>query len=276
MNSHLCRFHPHPTLPNQPMINQPRNITDLDNIISQINHHHMQAHQKAIEAVEEARKAGFLLLELKKALPHGSFHKWIEANLTVSVRQAQRYIAVAQGKTVPIRQLAGKHDTVSHLEPKITESVGIWENDHWRPEPSCSYLFYENDASYWVTNSPNGAFHVCKHYSGQPMFTKNFYWRYTIFSPIKDPDFTSDFYIGTRSPIHNASGIEGVLKSYGLVDLKNSLVFGFQDLEGSDRPFGEPDPEDWYWDKDEPNDQLFQTMKKMNYINVNGSIVLPD
>jgi len=64
-------------------------------IASEINEHHAIAIAKAGEAVHHAKEAGRLLLEVKAALPHGEFGKWMEQNITVSVRQAQRYIAVA-------------------------------------------------------------------------------------------------------------------------------------------------------------------------------------
>lgn len=134
---------------------------------------------------------------------------------------------------------------------------------------------YVNDLTWmWGSPSTNGAFHVCKHYSGERMSTSGFYWRYTVFGVISDPDFTSSFYVGTRNPIHSPHGVEGVLKSYGLIDLNNSFVFGTEACDGYARPFGEPDAEDWYWDADQAEDGLFQAMKRMGLINANGSIVL--
>ncbi len=74
---------------------------------------------QAKDAVQSAKAAGELLLEVKAAIPYGEWTNWLKANLTVSDRQAQRYIAVAQGKAVPLRKLAGKTDTVSDLENQI-------------------------------------------------------------------------------------------------------------------------------------------------------------
>ena len=84
-------------------------------IIDQINTHHKNATKHAKDAVESAKAAGELLLHMKATLPHGTLTSWIKANLNVSDRQAQRYMAVAQGKPVPLRKLAGKTDTVSVL-----------------------------------------------------------------------------------------------------------------------------------------------------------------
>lgn len=246
---------------------------ELQNIALQINQHHQTATGNAITAVKHAEAAGQLLLQVKEGLPHGQFTNWIKANLRVSPRQCQRYMDVALGKPIPIRKLAGKNDTVSLLQPPAKTSTGVWKDDHWRPEPWFKYHFRDETGAYWVTPSSSGAYHVCKHYSGLRMATTGFYWRYTIFSPIVDQDFAGQFYIGTRSAIITAEGIEGVLKSYGLADLKNSFVFGIDDREGSERPFGEPDPENWYWDQDESENEMFQAMKKMNLVNANGSLV---
>ena len=97
-----------------------RNTTEITfELITQINTHHQNAMKQASDAVKSAEAAGKLLLEVKAALPHGEFTKWIKENLSVSDRQVQRYIAVAQGKTVPIRKLLGKTDTVSVLNDSI-------------------------------------------------------------------------------------------------------------------------------------------------------------
>ena len=82
---------------------------------AEINRLHGIAVARAGEALQYAAEAGKLLLRVKASLPHGKFVAWIEKNVTVSVRQAQRYISVAQGKTQPVRSIAGKNDTVSLL-----------------------------------------------------------------------------------------------------------------------------------------------------------------
>jgi len=96
------------------------------NIVAKIEYHHQTAIQQADEAVRHAAAAGKLLLEVKESLAHGEFGKWVEANVTVSMRQAQRYIAVAQGKPLPIRALGSKSDTVSYLDDAT---------DKWTPRP---------------------------------------------------------------------------------------------------------------------------------------------
>ena len=75
--------------------------------------------KQAIDALDSARAGGELLLQVKGLLPHGSWTAWLKAHLTISERQAQRYMAVAQGKPVPLRKLAAKTDTVSDFADEI-------------------------------------------------------------------------------------------------------------------------------------------------------------
>ena len=95
-------------------------------IAAEINRHHGLAVARAGEAIQHVIAAGKLLLEVKAALPHGQFGEWMAANIQVSARQAQRYIAVAQGKPLPVRAIAAKNDTVSYLS-RSPESVSAAE-----------------------------------------------------------------------------------------------------------------------------------------------------
>lgn len=256
-------------------------MTDLhllpaaENYAIEINRLHQRLELMMCESMTEAIQLGKLLLEVKGALKHGEFGAWVGANLKPSVRQCQRYMALAQGKPVPLRLISGKSDTVSHLDsPKqdraVVPSEGLWKDDIWMPERGCTYLFKEDGGTYWITPSPNGAFHVCKHYSGERQTADGFYWRYTILSAVHDPDLNSELYIGTRSPILSQRGVHGVLATYGLKNARAALVFGFKDENPSERPFGEPDPEYWYWDSTEPDDELFQAVKRMGLLNAQG------
>jgi hypothetical protein len=47
-------------------------------------------------SIEHYRKAGELLLEVKAGLKHGKWLKWLKANVRVSERQAQNYMALAK------------------------------------------------------------------------------------------------------------------------------------------------------------------------------------
>ena len=131
---------------------------------TEINRLHQLATKTASEAVEYAKQIGELLLKVKEQLPYGDFGGWIEQNLTVSARQAQRYMAVAQGKPIPVRDLAAKYDTVSQLQrndtvshlsyvltPEEVDSVvnGTWMPE-WRPEAGHCYSTSTENGSYWV------------------------------------------------------------------------------------------------------------------------------
>ena len=58
------------------------NAVTTDTRAAQIQAHHDAAHAAADKAIEHAKQAGALLLEVKAALPHGEFAKWVEVHLT--------------------------------------------------------------------------------------------------------------------------------------------------------------------------------------------------
>ena len=91
-----------------------------NNIAAEINRFHELACLQADEAIANAKQAGNLLLEAKTAMKHGGWLPWLEQNIKVSHRQAQRYMQVAQGRALPIRSApaiyAVKNDKVSYLE----------------------------------------------------------------------------------------------------------------------------------------------------------------
>jgi hypothetical protein len=64
----------------------------------EINRLHRLAYQSAEDAVTHAIAAGLLLVQVKNEMKHGKFLRWVQGNSKVSVRQAQRYMAAAQGK----------------------------------------------------------------------------------------------------------------------------------------------------------------------------------
>jgi Protein of unknown function (DUF3102) len=241
---------------NLPHLTSSASDTHTDLMVSkanEINQLHQQAFTKAKEAIGSARKVGELLLEVKDSLKHGQFHKWIEEHCAFSLRQSQRYMNVALDKPVPIKELAVKSDMMSHLKPPSTKSEGLWKDGKWTPERGCVYLFNDEEGSaYWVTPSDHEIphFHICKHYSGIPMSPKDFHWRYTVFGDNDQEDLTSEFYVGTRFPLFGASGVAEVLKSYGLKDIKGSLVLGKKTKNRFERPFGEPDAEHRYWEQE--------------------------
>lgn len=82
-------------------------------IAAQIRAEHQLAQQHAETAIEHARRAGALLLQVKDALAHGAWLPWLSDHCELSARQAQRYMRAAQGKPTTPRLI--KSDTSSHL-----------------------------------------------------------------------------------------------------------------------------------------------------------------
>lgn len=246
----------------------------LESHEQEINRRHLLAHAAANDAIEHAKAAGVLLLEIKSRLRHGQFLRWVKENTKISLRQAQRYMAVALGKQIPLRKLINKSDTVSHLKKEQAYSEGLWVNDQWQPEPGFVYRFEDETGSYWVAPSAERAasFHVCKHYKGGKVSSNGFYWRYTIFGVVSDPELTSEFYMGTRWPLTSCTGVAEVLQSYGLKNLKESFRKGRQLDGGARRPYGEPSIENWYWDSEMPDDDLFKMLVARGHLNANGAI----
>lgn len=91
----------------------PREPRSLTAVAQEINRLHVLADGHADMAIAYAKQAGSLLLEVKKTLGHGDWLPWLKKNIEVSPRQAQRYMAAALGKPLPIKAI--KNDTVSHL-----------------------------------------------------------------------------------------------------------------------------------------------------------------
>lgn len=60
-----------------------------------INRAHSQVQVAEAAALPYAREAGAVLLEVKAGLNHGEFIPWLEANCTVTPRQARNYMAIA-------------------------------------------------------------------------------------------------------------------------------------------------------------------------------------
>lgn len=80
--------------------------SSLTALASEINHHHQLACLRADEVISHAVEVGKLLLAVKATLSHGEFGDWLQSNIRVTPRQAQRYMAAALGKPTPVRALA--------------------------------------------------------------------------------------------------------------------------------------------------------------------------
>lgn len=245
-------------------------MNEIDTAAAEINRLHELAQMQVTQVIENASRIGRMLIEVKDKQPKGAFHAWVRSNLTVSVRQAQRYMECAQGKPVRRRHLSVRRDTlVSHSPKENDRSEGIWENEVWLPESGFSYKFDE-DGTYWVTSAKNGGFHVCKLYSGERLSSAGRNWRYTILADVTDADIEFDYFIGTRFAPMSAKGIHGILHSYGLRDLRSALVQGSKQKEPLERPLGEPPAENWYWDTESPDDGFYAALKSQGQINERG------
>lgn len=190
---------------------------------AQIQAHHQAAHAAADKAIEHAKEAGRLLIEVKDSLPHGDFTGWVENHLTVSMRQAQRYMAAAQGRDL-VRSKT-KSDTVSFLtcsEPK-SDSKTLAEifAPEWVPMKGYAYVCADPDSrlgSYWVVESSDhpGYFHVSRFHGDD-----------------------GGLYDGTRRPV-TAVAVEATLKGMAMEAPCDASWDAFRH-DGLTRPFGEPE-----------------------------------
>jgi hypothetical protein len=200
-------------------------------IANEINSHAEQATVKANEAMHHAIEAGKLLLEVKASLAHGQFGGWLETNVKVSARQAQRYIAAAEGKSVPIRSLSSKYDTVSHLTEDSKQAVTDWPVPTWTPTPGHWMSAATGEAAWWVVPSleHSGYFHVSKFHQDPEA------------KPDPDqPDWDGQsLFDGTKRPVR-ADVVEAVLQQFGLKEPVNAEWIS-REKPGLSRPFGEPE-----------------------------------
>ena len=119
-------------------------------VITAINEQHRLAVQHAGSAIDHAKRAGELLTQVKEGLPHGAFLAWVSTHVEVSPRQAQRYMAAAQGRALPLRTI--KSDTVSHL-PKRQSA--------FEPVPDCWMYTHEGGRTYVVEQAMEEGFYYC-------------------------------------------------------------------------------------------------------------------
>lgn len=146
---------------------------DLAACAMAINRHHAAATRTANEAIQHAKEAGRLLLEVKATLPHGEFILWLRDNVSVSVRQAQRYMSASQGKSTNLEALASKYDAVSHLveptSPEPPEHLAALFKPDWRPDPGHWYIYATDEHAVWVVPDAKdtGLFHVSRLYAAE-------------------------------------------------------------------------------------------------------------
>ena len=119
-------------------------------MISEINEQHRLAVRHASSAIEHAKRAGELLTQVKAVLPHGEFLAWVETHVEISPRQAQRYMAAAQGRTLPIRRI--KDDIVSHLPRRDAA---------FEPVADCRMYTKDEGRTFIVEQSMDDGFFYC-------------------------------------------------------------------------------------------------------------------
>jgi len=190
------------------------------NAIERINGNHIQAQSSARDAMECAMEAGRLLLLLKNRLPYGDFGEWIEANLSVSIRQCQRYMALYLDHGDSPTNIAGSGDMMSQLTASsLLDSDGEEVNHHWIPEPGCWYTTVTGAGSYWVvpdTIDPD-QFHISRFYSD---------------------DYGRDRFVGSRWPVA-AKRVQAQLIHFQLA-APYDAIWRKRAREGLQMPFGAP------------------------------------
>jgi len=94
---------------------------DLKAIARVIEACHVAGEASEASALTEFRKAGELLTKAKERLGHGFFGQWCRENLTISERQAQRYMALA--KTTLTSELSETWRDIQGNTPKDDEEA---------------------------------------------------------------------------------------------------------------------------------------------------------
>jgi hypothetical protein len=205
-------------------------------IAKEINRLHKLAFEHATSAVQYATDVGQLLLQIKSKLPHGEFTPWIEANIMVSPRQAQRYMAVAQGKKVSIRELAQKSDIVSDSKKERHDKLmELYENPPWIPAAKSWNTGFWDNAVYHVIPDINNPefFHISKLYQvdGLP-------FDIDLEGEEADKQDDKSRYDGTQRSVHPKS-VAVTLYAFGLT-YPEKIDWDSEEDEGMERPFCEP------------------------------------
>lgn len=201
-------------------------MNELTKKVNEINNLHQLAINSANEAVGYANQLGRLLTDIKVKIPHGGFTKWIAENLTISPRQAQRYMAVASGKDLNVSKLSYKSDTLSVLTNE--ELKQKYDKPNWVPSIGHWHFGELNNSVFWVV----------------PYINDEKFFFITQFTSSDDAhnDIDSDdesFFYGSKEPIHYLS-IDVSLHFYGM-DYPEKVKWETYKKDGLIRPFGEPE-----------------------------------
>lgn len=200
------------------------NIFDISNSAAEINRLHEKAAKSAADAIGYAKEAGKLLLEAKEALPHGSFSTWIQYNLTVSHRQAQRYINAYKGKITQAKYLS-KSDMMSDSEKE--HFFNVLKKPQWIPQEGVWYTAGLDIGAFWVIPDSkfSNAFHISK-FSAPPSVDKT----------KSDIEWIPN-YECTKSSV-DANKVEASLIFFGLINPHN-VEWNTSIREGQPLPFGQ-------------------------------------
>jgi hypothetical protein len=68
---------------------------DLPDLLDAIHMEHDRAIRSAKTTIDHATRCGNMLLAAKEKVQHGEWEKWVDANTTLSSRNAQRYMRIA-------------------------------------------------------------------------------------------------------------------------------------------------------------------------------------
>lgn len=202
-----------------------------------INSEHAKASKHADRAVEHARRAGELLLEVKSHLPHGEWILWLTANCEVSDRQAQRYMRAARG--LPISPQRIKYDAMADLKSIVSGEVADMPN-----LSSVEAAKLIPTIGQWITTTvDDAAFHVVPSKEYPTMFHVSKLCRSPALGSDQNAETDDDgepasWYCGTRSPVP-PSMVDQRLKHYGLACPSNCEWRAIA-TTGMSRPFGEP------------------------------------
>ena len=204
--------------------------------VHQINQHHRATQQHAVVAMDHARQAGTLLMKVKAVVGHGKWLRWLADHCEVSPRQAQRYMAVALGKRVPVRKLA-KSDVASHLPAAGGTSSHTLE--HWFGTPE----FLPTPGHWMFTESDEAVFHVVPsiRHAGYFHVSK----LYSLPAARFDPEFhfaegdSDSFFEGTKQPIVPVA-VQSTLQHLGLAQPWKAM-WSSRAHRGLARPFAEPE-----------------------------------
>ena len=91
--------------------------SNLDSLAVEIDREHEAVKAAFQTGIEHAIKAGELLIEAKKEIPHGNWEAWVQINCSVKKRMAQNYMKLA--REVP-KLDAAKAQALAHLGVEAT------------------------------------------------------------------------------------------------------------------------------------------------------------